>query len=54
MFGDTVDDLNAAREAGVVPIGVTLPGDDRSALSSCARIVESVDEIEEVLNATKS
>ena len=54
MFGDTVDDLNAARGAGVVPIGVTVPGNDRSALSSCARLVESVDEIEEVLNATKS
>lgn len=54
MFGDTVDDLTAARRAGVVPIGVPVPGDDRSALAGSARVVESVDEIEEVLNATKS
>ncbi|HEX6300995.1 MAG TPA: aminotransferase class I/II-fold pyridoxal phosphate-dependent enzyme [Acidimicrobiia bacterium] len=54
MFGDTVDDLSAARRAGVVPIGVALPGDDRSALAGSARVVDSVDEIEEVLNATKS
>jgi len=54
MFGDTIDDLTAARGAGVVPIGVTVPGDDRSALAASARIVESIDEIEEVLNATKS
>lgn len=53
MFGDTVDDLTAARRAGVVPIGVAVPGDDRSALAASARVVESVDEIEEVLNATK-
>jgi histidinol-phosphate aminotransferase len=54
MFGDTVDDLTAARRAGVVPIGVAVPGDDRSALAASARVVESVDEIEEVLDATKS
>jgi histidinol-phosphate aminotransferase len=54
MFGDTVDDVNAALGAGVVPIGVTVPGDDHSALFACARVVESVDEMEEVLNATKS
>jgi HAD superfamily hydrolase (TIGR01548 family) len=54
MFGDTIDDLTAARGAGVVPIAVTVPGDDRSALAASARIVESTDEIEEVLNATKS
>jgi histidinol-phosphate aminotransferase len=54
MFGDTVDDMTAARGAGVVPIGVVVPGDDRSALAASARVVESVEEIEEVLNATKS
>ncbi|MGH8925306.1 MAG: aminotransferase class I/II-fold pyridoxal phosphate-dependent enzyme [Acidimicrobiia bacterium] len=52
MFGDTVDALAAARAAGVVPIGVVVPGDDRSALTASARIVESVKEIEEVLDAT--
>lgn len=54
MFGDTRDDLMAARDAGVVPIGVTVPGDDRSALAMAARIVSSVDEIQEVLDGTKS
>jgi histidinol-phosphate aminotransferase len=54
MFGDTVDDLAAARGAGVVPIGVIVPGDDRSALATCARVVASVHEMEEVLNATQS
>ena len=28
MFGDTADDMAAARGAGVVPIGVVAPGDD--------------------------
>ena len=54
MFGDTVDDLRAARAAGVLPIGVAVPGDDRSGLSPAARIVESVNEIEEVLDGTQS
>lgn len=54
MLGDTVDDLRAARAAGVVPIGVVVPGDDRWALSPAARIVGSVNEIEEVLDATQS
>lgn len=54
MFGDTVDDLMAARGAGVVPIGVAVPGDDRSVLAGSARIVDSINEIEEILNATQS
>lgn len=53
MFGDTVDDLRAARRAGVVPIGVFVPGDDRSVLAGAARIIDSVNEIEEVLDATQ-
>jgi histidinol-phosphate aminotransferase len=53
MFGDTVDDITAAREAGVLPIGVAVPGDDRSALGGSARIVEKVEQLEEVLDATK-
>lgn len=28
MFGDTVDDIRAARAAGVVPIGIVAPGED--------------------------
>jgi histidinol-phosphate aminotransferase len=54
MFGDTVDDSTAARGAGVVPIGVAVPGDDRSVLAASARIVDSINEIEEILNATQS
>ena len=54
VFGDTVDDLTAARGAGVVPIGVVVPGDDRSVLAASARIVDSINEIEEILNATQS
>ena len=54
MFGDTVDDLRAARGAGVVPIGVAGPGDDAAALIGAARIVDSADEIEEVLDVTQS
>jgi histidinol-phosphate aminotransferase len=53
MAGDTVDDLAAARAAGVVPIGVTVPGDDPSVLGAAARVVASVDQIEEVLDATQ-
>lgn len=53
MLGDTVDDLRAARAAGVVPIAVAVPGDDRSALVGAARILESVNEIEEVLDVTQ-
>lgn len=54
MLGDTRDDLDSARGAGVVPIGVAVPGDDVTALSSAARIVGSANEIQEVLDVTKS
>lgn len=53
MFGDTIDDVSAARAAGVVPIGVAVPGDDRTPLAASALIVDSADEIDEVLNATQ-
>lgn len=53
MTGDTRDDVDAARGAGVVPIGVAVEGDDVSALESAARIVKSVDEIQEVLDVTQ-
>jgi phosphoglycolate phosphatase-like HAD superfamily hydrolase len=53
MSGDTRDDIEAARAAGVVPIGVMVPGDDPTALRGAARIVASVVEIKEVLDATK-
>lgn len=50
MAGDTRDDLEAARLAGVLPIAVAVPGDDRSALASAARVVRSIQELEEVLD----
>jgi len=34
MVGDTVDDIAAARAAGVMPLGVVAPGDDKTAASS--------------------
>lgn len=34
MLGDTVDDVRAARGAGVVPIGVVAPGDDPATASA--------------------
>lgn len=53
MAGDTRDDIDAARGAGVVPIGVSPPGDDPAPLSAAARVVSKVDEIQEVLDVTK-
>jgi histidinol-phosphate aminotransferase len=52
MVGDTIDDLRAARRAGILPIGVAVPGDDPSALTGAARIMESVHDLEEVLDVT--
>ena len=52
MFGDTSDDLVAARGAGAVPIGVRVPGDDPASLGSAAIVVESANEIQEVLDVT--
>lgn len=49
MIGDTVDDIRAARGAGVVPIGVVPPGEHaevaRAALAGAgaARVLEDVD-----------
>ena len=54
MIGDTPDDLEAARAAGVIPIAVGVPGVDRSALAGAARLMDSVNQIEEVLDVTKS
>jgi HAD superfamily hydrolase (TIGR01548 family) len=54
MLGDTPDDLNAARAAGVLPIGCRAPGDaavadDALRRSGGARILSTVHELEEVL-----
>ena len=55
MVGDTIDDLDAARGAGVVPIGVIAPGDDPETASrglrGAAVILESIGQLEEVLDA---
>ena len=53
MIGDTRDDVEAARAAGVVPIAVVAAGTDAGPLRSAARILNSVDEIKEVLDVTK-
>ncbi len=55
MVGDTVDDVRAARGAGVVPIGVIAPGDDRARTSralldaGAARILDDPRDILELL-----
>ncbi|MGA7226657.1 MAG: aminotransferase class I/II-fold pyridoxal phosphate-dependent enzyme [Acidimicrobiia bacterium] len=53
MVGDTIDDVASARRAGVVPIGVIAPGDDpiktRETLKDAARVLEDVNELEELL-----
>jgi histidinol-phosphate aminotransferase len=55
MVGDTPDDLRAARGAGVLPIGVTAPGDDRTTMTEAlgaagaARVLDDPNGIEELL-----
>jgi phosphoglycolate phosphatase-like HAD superfamily hydrolase len=53
MLGDTRDDLEAARGAGVVPIGVIAPGDDptraRTTLRQAARILDLTTDLEELI-----
>ncbi|HEU4321259.1 MAG TPA: aminotransferase class I/II-fold pyridoxal phosphate-dependent enzyme [Acidimicrobiia bacterium] len=51
MAGDTRDDIEAARGAGVVPIGVSVSGDEP--LTGAALVVSRVEEIQEVLDVTK-
>lgn len=53
MVGDTVDDVRAARSAGVVPLGVRAPGDsgDGSNLvaAGAARVLDRLEELEGLL-----
>lgn len=55
MVGDTVDDIRAARAAGVVSLGVVAPGDDECETTDAlldagaARVLESVERILELL-----
>lgn len=50
LVGDTVDDLRAARGAGLVPIAVRNEGDDRRPLDMAARVLGSVNELKEVFD----
>lgn len=54
MLGDTVDDLVAARAAGVLPIGVIAPGDDpalaRDTLSPAAAVLETATQLKGLLD----
>jgi histidinol-phosphate aminotransferase len=55
MVGDTPDDLQAARRAGVLPIGVPASGDDLESMSTvleaagAARVLGDPNELEEIL-----
>ncbi len=53
MVGDTVDDIRAARAAGVVPLGVLAPGDDGDGgslvLAGAARVLAATDALEALL-----
>ena len=53
MIGDTVDDMIAARRAGVLPIGVVAPGTDartsKAALEGAAAVLDRTTELEEIL-----
>jgi phosphoglycolate phosphatase-like HAD superfamily hydrolase len=53
FVGDTPDDIDAARSAGAVPIGVLAPGADPQraarALSRAARILTRTVDLEELL-----
>ncbi|MDX9912072.1 MAG: TIGR01548 family HAD-type hydrolase [Phycisphaerales bacterium] len=51
MIGDTPDDAVAARAAGVVPIGITAPGDGPGTLerAGVARVLEDLSRLEELL-----
>lgn len=56
MIGDTPDDLTAGRSAGAIPIGVVAPGQDStvgvSALSEAAVVLDSVSQLQEILDVT--
>lgn len=55
MVGDTPDDVHAARNTGVVPLGVVPPLDDRQQVApellaaGAARVLEDISQIEELL-----
>lgn len=55
MIGDTVDDVRAARAAGVVPLGMVAPGEDAARAgpallaAGASRIVASSFDLERLL-----
>jgi HAD superfamily hydrolase (TIGR01548 family) len=55
MIGDTPDDMQSARTAGVVPIGIVAPADDPAATEACLRsagaasVIRTLDKLEEML-----
>ncbi|HPQ71758.1 MAG TPA: TIGR01548 family HAD-type hydrolase [bacterium] len=55
MIGDTPDDIQASRRAGVLPLGVVSPADDRRTIESllyragAARVLQSLAEVEDYL-----
>ncbi|MDF1660961.1 MAG: TIGR01548 family HAD-type hydrolase [Planctomycetota bacterium] len=55
MVGDTPDDIRAARQAGVLPLGIVAPGDDPEEATEillragAARVLRSLNEIKELL-----
>ncbi len=55
MFGDTPDDIHAAREASVIPIGIIAPGEDHNSTktllkeSGAALVLDTVEQIDEFL-----
>lgn len=54
MLGDTIDDLNAARAAGALPIGVIAPGEDperaRRALQPAAAVLSRTTELKGLID----
>ena len=55
MIGDTPDDINAARSALVIPIGIVPPGEtdgitaDALHLAGAARVLTSLSDLENLL-----
>jgi len=55
MIGDTPDDIVAAREAGVLPLGLTAPGDERRTASialndaGATQVLTNIEALEELL-----
>lgn len=56
LVGDTPDDVVAARRAGVVPLGISAPGEDSAAAllgAGAARVLGQLDELEDLLDGPR-